>query len=405
MFQATRKVKNALGRVKVIKDLVLQKLDTTTHKVEDLNYTANALLQASSYLVETAQTSQPLQTQILESQQANQQVNQPLLEETVVTTHALLQASTYLVECQQQFAQSQQQLAQSQQTATQLLMQMDVLVQELHRRNPREVIRVNPDLTDTWALENPEAALMAYLYSFLPDRTAIDVGANIGDFSCALLQAGYEVFAFEPFMPVYDQMKDRLGQRKSFHAFPLALGSASETKDLYIATDQSSNQLYGRGDLFSTLVKHSMPEDLVFTDQVSVPVQTLQEMHETAMLPNKVSLVKIDTEGHDLEVIRGMGDQRYPVVVTEFWDHKIPFAQSGVDYTLETLVSEMRSRGYYWHLVIYRVWGDAETIRFYCNSPKSVDRSWGNVFFFQDWKVFEAALHWCSAALPTAYFT
>src|SRR5271154_4847316 len=56
----------------------------------------------------------------------------------------------------------------------------------------------------------PEAGLMAFLYSYLPDPTVIDIGANIGDISDCLLRAGYDVYAFEPNPPVYERLLTRL---------------------------------------------------------------------------------------------------------------------------------------------------------------------------------------------------
>ena len=114
-------------------------------------------------------------------------------------------------------------------------------------------------------------------------------------------------------------------------------------------------------------------------------------------------LVKIDTEGFDLEVIRGMGDYRYPVVITEFWDEKFPFGQSGAYNHIQDLVPAMKKRGYLWHIVLYRVWG-SHKVSFYANLPRSVENAWGNIFFFQDYTVFSQALRWCSGLIVPTYF-
>jgi hypothetical protein len=145
-----------------------------------------------------------------------------------------------------------------------------------------------------------------------------------------------------------------------------------------------------------------MPDDLVFVDSISVQVRSLASLHDASELPADIGLVKIDTEGYDLQVLRGMGDYRYPVVITEFWDPHIPFGRSATYNRLEDLVEEMKQRDYHWYLTIYRVWG-TEGISFYCNHPNSVENSWGNVFFFQDYDVFSQALKWCSTVLAITY--
>ena len=119
-------------------------------------------------------------------------------------------------------------------------------------------------------------------------------------------------------------------------------------------------------------------------------------------MPADAGLVKIDTEGFDLEVIRGMGEHRYPVVLAEFWDQELPFARSTV-YTLEDLVHQMKDRGYLWHLVLYRIW-ERTQIAFYATYSQSIANSWGNAVFFNDYSLFAQAQMWCSAALPRTYF-
>ncbi|WP_373479607.1 FkbM family methyltransferase [Geminocystis sp.] len=254
-------------------------------------------------------------------------------------------------------------------------------------------------------LNDPEIGLMMYLYSFLPTRYAIDVGANIGDMSESLLKAGYEVFAFEPFLPVYEKLNTRLGNYPNFHSHQIALGSTNETTQLYLATDKTPENIYQDSTFYSSLIKHSMPEDLPFTDTTTVAVKTLASLHDSREIPADVSLVKIDAEGFDLQVIHGMGLYQYPVVITEFWDDQFPFGISDTHNRLDDLVTEMRRRKYYWYVVMYRVWGDeTQTISFYCNHPQSVSNSWGNIFFFHDYNLFVQAHRWTLSVLPETYF-
>jgi len=246
--------------------------------------------------------------------------------------------------------------------------------------------------------------LMVYLYSFLPCRTAIDVGANRGDVSSRLLQAGFEVYAFEPFPPVFNKLSERLATNPNFHPFPYALGSVDEVRDLHLAVDLTEDKIYDDPTYYSSLSRHSLSDGLVFNAVIPVSVKTLSSLHQSSELPSQVGLVKIDTEGFDLEVIRGMGDLRYPVVVAEFWDPNFPFAQAGSLNCLKDMVPAMQQRGYSWHVIIYRIWGSSE-ISYYCNSAYSLDKSWGNIFFFRDHAVFSEALKWCSATMPATYFS
>ena len=257
--------------------------------------------------------------------------------------------------------------------------------------------------TSDYAAANPEMGLAAFLYSHLPSRRVLDIGAHVGDVAEYLLDAGYEVFSFEPYAQSYRRLIDRLGQRPGFHPFRLALGSASGELPLYLVDDLSTEKHYGDPTVFHSLARHGMPADLPFRGSVAVTVKRLAELHASGEVPADIGLVKIDTEGFDLEVVRGMLDYRYPVVIAEFWDIGIPFGSTGLLYTLESMVGEMRARGYLWYIVIYRVWGRPQTA-FYCNHERPVPHSWGNVAFFRDRETFAEAQSWCSATLPRTYF-
>ena len=215
-------------------------------------------------------------------------------------------------------------------------------------------------IIDQQYFQDLDIELMTYLYSYLPHRLALDIGANRGDVSSRLLQAGYQVYAFEPFPAVIDKLKNRLGDHPNFRLFPFALGSENQTQELHIATDETPDNTYQDASFYSSLTKHSLSEGLVFTDTIPVTVKTLASLQDAEELPKDIGLVKIDTEGFDLEVIKGMGNYRYPVVVAEFWDQNFPFGRSGAMNQLPDLVKAMKARDYHWHLVIYRIWGSSD---------------------------------------------
>lgn len=250
---------------------------------------------------------------------------------------------------------------------------------------------------------SPEGGLLEFLYSYLPTRKVLDIGAHVGDISECLLNAGYEVYAVEPNPPVFVKLARRLGDRKGFHPFCFAIGCEEGEMPLHLAEDRSASRRYNDASLFSSLIAHRMPDDIVFVDTTPVQVRNLAGLHQANVIPGDVSLVKIDTEGFDLEVIRGMGDHRYQVVVAEFWDKETPIAGADLPYTFESLVREMRNRGYAWHIVLYQIWMASQS-GFYSNYSQSVPNSWGNVFFFQDYRIFSEAQAWCSAVLPRTYF-
>ena len=102
----------------------------------------------------------------------------------------------------------------------------------------------------------------------LPYRLAIDVGANRGDVSERLLQAGIEVYAFEPFSPMLKRLQERLANNPYLHSLPYALGAADETRDLHVAADLTENEIYSDPTFYRSLGFHFLAEGLVFKESV-----------------------------------------------------------------------------------------------------------------------------------------
>ncbi|MDX2243462.1 MAG: hypothetical protein NW224_22505 [Leptolyngbyaceae cyanobacterium bins.302] len=285
---------------------------------------------------------------------------------------SLLEASTHLIEMLE--AQNQA----HQKTHAELLQQ----IQRLQRQQQQYrdallsmTLGIQPQLVlPHQDLQHPDMALIIYLYSYLPIRRAIDIGASTGDASAQLLQTGYEVYAFEPSSLEFEHLRNRFSDQPAFHLFQVAIDASNS-----------------------------------FIESPQIHQASLSNLHEHGKIPAEVGLVRINTPTLDLDVIQGMGSFKYPVVVTKFWDKQNPHPTSDTSTPstsppgMEQLVQEMRQREYYWYIVICRNLETREVL-FYCNNPRTLDRSWGNVFFFGNYDLFAQALKWCSAMLQPAYF-
>jgi FkbM family methyltransferase len=250
--------------------------------------------------------------------------------------------------------------------------------------------------------QEPEIALAQYLYSYLPSRYALDVGANVGHFSARLLKSGYKVAAFEPFEPAFNQLRKRLDSYPDFQAFRFGLGASDSSMALHVAADTSGEDRFPDPSLYNSFVDHSLMRGLEFTNIVPAEVRSLETLQRDGVVPGQVGFLKVDTEGFDLQVLRGMGDGDFSVVMTEFWDEEHPFGRSGVGRP-ECLIKEMKGRGFLWYLMIYHL-NDNATVSFYCNRPQSIPGAWGNILFFRSNEVFREARRWCEAMLRPTLF-
>jgi len=248
----------------------------------------------------------------------------------------------------------------------------------------------------------PEYYLASFLCDFLPGRIVVDVGANEGDFTMVLSDAGNRVFAFEPFPPVFQTLRARVADRKRVTVYNLALGATETTLPLFVAKE-TAEQVTGDGSLYNTFRPHFVRESVEFSETVKVPVKTLAGLVKSGEVPKDIDFLKIDTEGFDLEVIRGM-DQIAPTVLqTEFWGSEFVFVRNEADQQnivlAAQIIAEMRNRGYWWNLIVFRVEGENE-IRYATNMADAPKKAWGNLLFFRDAELFAKACDWCRGALP-----
>jgi len=119
----------------------------------------------------------------------------------------------------------------------------------------------------------------------------IDVGANIGQFACAvkLLSPDAEVLCFEPDPEVAARLKHNVSGLSDVEVKAAALGPVSGTATLY------RHHL----SVMSTLVRGLVSDS---TEKIDVPLLALDEVIED---DRRVDLLKVDVEGAELDVLRG----------------------------------------------------------------------------------------------------
>jgi FkbM family methyltransferase len=265
--------------------------------------------------------------------------------------------------------------------------------------NTRQSAPVVAPAADEFSAANPEIALLQYISSYVDNRTVVDVGAHVGDVAERLLDSGCQIYAFEPFPASFAALQDRLGGRAGFTASSVAIGAADGEGQLKIATAATEGEDLDASQ-FHSLVEHPLGTSIQFEGAIPVQIRSLASLRLTGEIPRQIGLLKIDTEGNDIEVIKGLGEPDIPVVMTEYWDSEHAFG-AGERGHLGPTVELMRSLGYAWHVVIYHIDED-ESISYYFNSADTMPRSWGNAIFFKERTVFARAAQWCEAALrPT----
>jgi FkbM family methyltransferase len=129
------------------------------------------------------------------------------------------------------------------------------------------------------------------LRALLPGCTvAFDVGAHVGDWTALALEIepSLQIHCFEPFPGSYGQLEQRFGGAANVRLNSFALSDQAGEASLHVHEGESDrNSLHGAG-------RSSEP----------VRLRTLDEYCESEGV-ERVDYLKIDTEGHELAVLRG----------------------------------------------------------------------------------------------------
>src|SRR5262249_30008029 len=193
-------------------------------------------------------------------------------------------------------------------------------------------------------------SLLLRLSERLAERTVLDVGAERGAFVEAFLASGSSrVFAFEPFPSHAEFLRDRFASDDRVRVLEVALGARDEKVDLHIAEDRAGREY----PYYHSLVAFAETEQVRWAKRVPVTCRSLESLVEDGTLPAKVGVLKVDTEGHDLEVVRALGRLSPAVVMVEYWD-TIAAIFGACPYTLEEVAELLVPRGYSNAVVIKR---------------------------------------------------
>jgi FkbM family methyltransferase len=135
-------------------------------------------------------------------------------------------------------------------------------------------------------------------YDDKANLTVVDVGGNIGQSVESYVNNFKDpvIYSFEPVNETFKLLKKNVGGLKGVNCYNMAMGSENKIQTIYIQSDSGLNSL---NDQFNQLNKSAV------TQQITV--EKLDNFCEANKV-NRIHLLKIDTEGYEMEVLKGAGE-------------------------------------------------------------------------------------------------
>lgn len=127
-----------------------------------------------------------------------------------------------------------------------------------------------------------------------PGDSVWDVGANVGLYTelfADWVGPNGEVIAFEPGPPAHAELEQRVAPRINVRLFQVALGQERGTVALHVSAESATNSLIGHGG----------------GGAVDVSMETGDSVRREHGLAQP-DIIKIDVEGYEEEVLRGLSD-------------------------------------------------------------------------------------------------
>jgi FkbM family methyltransferase len=224
--------------------------------------------------------------------------------------------------------------------------------------------------------ENAEQRLFGVLAHQIEPKWMVDIGAHRGTMFLPFLQAGWRIDAFEPFTSSFEWLESQFGQNERVVLHPEAVSDTSATKAFHLATSVDGEQPH---DFYHSLEVLRDDDFHRKGDTVEVTTVCIDDLVERGELPPEVGVLKIDTEGHDLQVLKGAGRLSAEVVSVEFWCPEHP--QGPSPYPPEEIVELMQGRGYSNYIVVEH--DLADNARFRASLSDVPPEAWGNLLFFR----------------------
>ena len=234
--------------------------------------------------------------------------------------------------------------------------------------------------------QTAEAQLLVAILGDLRSKVAIDVGAELGDITALLRDAGAErVIAFEPAPENISHLMKRFADDEHVVILPTAVSSEDGELELHLSSSATGSPIsYGH-----TLLSRPNTEEIGWNDSVRVVTRSLGSLVREGVIDGQVGILKIDTEGFDLEVIRGLGGLEAEVIMIEHWVD-LPNSLGACPWQLEEVIAALEPRGFH-HFAFVAHQGEFTLLKW--DDGTVLPGDMGNLLFIHDSALDQSLTH------------
>jgi FkbM family methyltransferase len=136
-----------------------------------------------------------------------------------------------------------------------------------------------------------------------PGDLVFDIGANVGDYTAAFLELDARVVAVEPGAEALGELHRRFDRDERVAIVPTGLSDSEGVKQLYVSTEGGSPLTTMSPEWISAAQESGRFSQFRWRPAGEVEVTTLDSLIELFGTP---AFVKIDVEGLELPVVRGL---------------------------------------------------------------------------------------------------
>lgn len=130
----------------------------------------------------------------------------------------------------------------------------------------------------------------------------LDVGANHGQFGLMTRQLGYggEMHSFEPVAATFDKLSVAASGDKGWHIHRIGLGECAKRVSINVTKSSDLSSILAPNDFGKEKYRN-----MALDHQEEIEIRTLDSIVDDQQLHGKRILLKMDTQGYDLNVFAG----------------------------------------------------------------------------------------------------